>query len=597
MIQLITNKYSIFLMAIILLVSLSYATDPFTTATATVNGSTYAFESWINASVTVNLVCNAGNSSCAGMRYCVDTANICDPISTGTPYTGTINISTEGTSFIRYSSNNSAGSWGDVNSSTVKIDTTNPSILITDDASGNWTKNDKINVTVTDSGSGISETKWIVRADNSCTMTQDNELDIGTVGTSLEANNDTLYQGKYICFRTKDNIGNKNYSMTTQISHLDTVNPTTYAGGNKTINSQFTQDATCFDSGSGIMYYNWTQVSGSGTLALSTPYSEDTRVSAVTDGTYVLGLNCTDNTGNSAYDIFTFNWDTVAPTLNILDPGTSTYPSKTITATTSDGTLSMAMTRNSICDNSLSFVSYELLTFNFEIDNGNKICYKAVDNAGNIAYSLSNEITGITSGAPVITLNGNDTITIEVHEIYTDLGATASDNYDGDITSKIIVNNTVNANMIGNYTVTYAVVDSIGKATRAIRIVYVVDTTKPIITLIGNSTVNINLNNLYTDAGATASDNYDGYMTSKIITDNLVNTSKVGVYSITYDVTDLVGNKATRVTRTVTVIDSLFPILVAGGVIGVTIIGIVIKMVFNKPKKDSNSRFRRSDDY
>ena len=45
--------------------------------------------------------------------------------------------------------------------------------------------------------------------------------------------------------------------------------------------------------------------------------------------------------------------------------------------------------------------------------------------------------------APVITLVGDTQITVEVGSIYTDLGATASDNSDGDITTDIVTVNNV----------------------------------------------------------------------------------------------------------------------------------------------------------
>ena len=61
--------------------------------------------------------------------------------------------------------------------------------------------------------------------------------------------------------------------------------------------------------------------------------------------------------------------------------------------------------------------------------------------------------------APVITLVGDAEITVEVGSTYTDLGATASDNYDGDITADIDVNNPVDTSVIGSYTVTYNVSD------------------------------------------------------------------------------------------------------------------------------------------
>jgi len=80
------------------------------------------------------------------------------------------------------------------------------------------------------------------------------------------------------------------------------------------------------------------------------------------------------------------------------------------------------------------------------------------------------------------------------------------------------------------------------------------DTTKPAITLIGSAKVSVIVGNSYTDAGATATDNIDGNITSKIVTVNPVDTTKVGVYTVTYNVSDLAGNKATQVTREVNVI-------------------------------------------
>ena len=57
----------------------------------------------------------------------------------------------------------------------------------------------------------------------------------------------------------------------------------------------------------------------------------------------------------------------------------------------------------------------------------------------------------------LITLNGDAQITIEVGTTYTDPGATASDNSDGDITADIVTVNNVDTSVIGSYTVTYNV--------------------------------------------------------------------------------------------------------------------------------------------
>jgi hypothetical protein len=92
--------------------------------------------------------------------------------------------------------------------------------------------------------------------------------------------------------------------------------------------------------------------------------------------------------------------------------------------------------------------------------------------------------------------------------------------------------------------------------------VHVVDTTKPIITLIGNSTENIYTGDTYIDLGATAVDSYDGDITSSIIKTNAsFATTSTGSYTITYDVTDTNGNKATQVTRTVNISDDDMPVI------------------------------------
>ena len=57
----------------------------------------------------------------------------------------------------------------------------------------------------------------------------------------------------------------------------------------------------------------------------------------------------------------------------------------------------------------------------------------------------------------------------------------------------------------------------------------------------------------YNDAGATASDNIDGDISGQIVVVNSVDTTRVGNYTVTYNVTDFAGNAATTVTRSVRV--------------------------------------------
>ena len=145
---------------------------------------------------------------------------------------------------------------------------------------------------------------------------------------------------------------------------------------------------------------------------------------------------------------------------------------------------------------------------------------------------------------------------VEVGSDYVDPGATAYDSYDGDLTNRIVVHGAVNIAALGTYPVTYDVADASGNpADQVVRVVRVVDTTRPAITLVGEARVTIELDAPYSDPGATATDNYDGDLTAQIVVTNEVDTATAGVYAVRYNVSDASGNAADDQTRLVEVLD------------------------------------------
>ena len=153
---------------------------------------------------------------------------------------------------------------------------------------------------------------------------------------------------------------------------------------------------------------------------------------------------------------------------------------------------------------------------------------------------------------------GSNPVSVEAGSSYSDAGATATDSYDGDLTSSIATNNNVDINTVGSYTVTYTVTDSSGNTATATRTVNVADTTAPVITISGANPVDVDLGTTYNDAGASATDANDGDLTSSITVSSNVDTSTVGTYTVTYTVSDAAGNQATE-TRTVNVVDNNNP--------------------------------------
>ena len=77
------------------------------------------------------------------------------------------------------------------------------------------------------------------------------------------------------------------------------------------------------------------------------------------------------------------------------------------------------------------------------------------------------------------------------------------------------------------------------------------DTIPPVITLNGESTLNLNVGDTYTEQGAIATDNVDTSVA--IIISGAVDTSTAGTYTITYTAKDTAGNSAIPVIRTVNV--------------------------------------------
>lgn len=91
-----------------------------------------------------------------------------------------------------------------------------------------------------------------------------------------------------------------------------------------------------------------------------------------------------------------------------------------------------------------------------------------------VTYNLPDTVS------PVISLIGPSIIDLTVGDNYSDAGATASDDMDGDISNNIVVLNSVNTAVVGNYTVSYNVSDTAGNpATGTIRTINVISAPPP----------------------------------------------------------------------------------------------------------------------
>ncbi len=170
--------------------------------------------------------------------------------------------------------------------------------------------------------------------------------------------------------------------------------------------------------------------------------------------------------------------------------------------------------------------------------------------SGNI--TVQQGTTNADTTPPVITINGSSSISIVKGTSYSDAGATAQDDIDGAVT--VVPSGSVNTSVVGTYTITYTATDAAGNTATSIRTVQVtaiIDTTPPVITLHGSSTITLTEGDSFIEPGVSAQDNIDGSVTVNIT--GSVDTNNPGTYVLTYTATDAAGNSSS-LSRTVIIV-------------------------------------------
>ncbi len=260
--------------------------------------------------------------------------------------------------------------------------------------------------------------------------------------------------------------------------------------------------------------------------------------SGLSDGSHTVSIRSTDAAGNlESTATLTWNIDTTAPIISLTGANPQTIELGSgyteLGATTDDG--------SAVTIDSSAFVdavgSYSVL-------------YDSTDVNGNAALQVTRTVNVVDTTAPIISLTGANPQTIELGSGYTELGATADDG------SAVTIDSSAFVDAVGSYSVLYDSTDVNGNAALQVtRTVNVVDTTAPIISLTGANPQTIELGSGYTELGATANDG------SAVTIDSSAFVDAVGSYSVLYDSTDVNGNAALQVTRTVNVVDTTAPII------------------------------------
>ena len=227
---------------------------------------------------------------------------------------------------------------------------------------------------------------------------------------------------------------------------------------------------------------------------------------------------------------------------------------------TTDGNITNKITYTSNVNTSV-LGDYEII-YRVENSKGNYITTKRIIHIKDI------ESPSITNTIEKEEINKGDTYNNYLN------GIEVKDNYDSNIEATYICKNgileEVECNSIGSkvgvYYIVYDAKDTSNNKyseTSNIEIkreIVVKDIDAPVITLVGEGVITIEVGSTYSEPGYTAIDDEDGDITGKVETSSNLNINKVGTYTIEYIVIDSSNNRGIN-TRTINVVDTRKPVI------------------------------------
>ena len=195
-------------------------------------------------------------------------------------------------------------------------------------------------------------------------------------------------------------------------------------------------------------------------------------------------------------------------------------------------------------------------TVNVNIKGTYTLTYNSTDASGNHAKPFKLYVKVDNLILPTIFLNGLADMTVDPNTVFSDPGVNYSSAYYAYSTLVVTTTSNLNINKLGTYTIEYCVTDPSNNKACVTRTVHVVDRFSPVINLIGDNPFLMKRFQKYTDPGVMISDNYDTETQLDALLKIDASTLKndiPGMYYVTYNVSDISGNKANEVRRAVIV--------------------------------------------
>ena len=415
-------------------------TDPTITITGPASGAA-------NSKLVTGTAADAGGSGVASFGYIIDDDGTCPTdTSTYTAHTSgtavTVDDDANDDKYVCFFATDNAGNTKVMASGQITdLDTTDPTITITQQPSTTAATSKSVTATAADAGSGVASFGYIIDDDGTC-PTDTTTYTAHTSGTAVSITDDANNED-YVCFFATDNVGRTVRQASNQITNLDTTDPTITISGpaSGAANSKSVTGTAADTGGSGVASFGYI-IDDDGTCPTDTAtYTTHASGTAVTvdddanDDKYVCFF-ATDNAGNTkvmASGQIT-DLDTTDPTITITGPASGAANSKSVTGTAADAGGSGVASFGYIIDDDgtcptdtstyTAHTSGTAVTVDDDANDDKYVCFFATDNAGNTKVMASGQITDLDTTDPTITITQQPSTTAATSKSVT---ATAAD--------------------------------------------------------------------------------------------------------------------------------------------------------------------------
>ena len=161
----------------------------------------------------------------------------------------------------------------------------------------------------------------------------------------------------------------------------------------------------------------------------------------------------------------------------------------------------------------------------------------SVNNNG-LSKKIIRNVSVVDTKKPNINIDTNDVYVCPGDE-YIKEKVEAIDNYDGDISDKVVVELNKEKNKVF-----YSVLDSSGNKETVTKNIFYEDKESPVIKLNGSEVIYTFVGESFNDPLYTITDNCDGDFTDKVTIEGYVDTNNIGEYNLKYIVKDNAGNES-----------------------------------------------------